>query len=131
MQFTEIAGLLAASMCARFGKMVAVVDESLRRAIQMAVSTWYLVVESMGKWWVDCEGKPFGPFDELSEATDGAIRLAEVFGDVHKKLQVMVPDGRGHFEVAWESVAGDDVEDPDADDAAVGGESLDPKPQLM
>ena len=71
----------------------------------MAVSTWYLVVESMGKWWVDCEGRNFGPFEELSEATDGAIRLAEVFGEPEKQLQVMVPDGSGHFEIAWDSEA--------------------------
>ena len=68
----------------------------------MAVSCWYLVVESLGKWWVDCEGKPFGPFDEMSEATAGAIRLAEVFGDEERQLQVMVPDEDGQFRVVWE-----------------------------
>jgi len=68
----------------------------------MTVSCWYVVVESLGKWWVDCEGRPFGPFDDLSEATDGAVRLAEVFGEPDRHLQVMVPDGHGHFAIAWE-----------------------------
>jgi hypothetical protein len=68
----------------------------------MAVSCWYLVVESLGKWWVDCEGKPFGPFDARESATEGAIRLAEIFGEDDKQLQVMVPDETGQFHVVWE-----------------------------
>jgi hypothetical protein len=68
----------------------------------MTVSCWYLVVESLGKWWVDCEGKPFGPFDEMDEATEGAIRLATVLGDNDRQLQVMVPDEQGRFRIVWE-----------------------------
>lgn len=71
----------------------------------MAVSSWYVVVESLGKWWVDFEGNPFGPFDDIGDATDGAIKLARTFGDDGKLLQVMVPNGTGGFDVAWERLA--------------------------
>jgi hypothetical protein len=68
----------------------------------MTVSCWYLVVESLGKWWVDCEGRAMGPFDELDEATAGAIRLAELFGDEDRQLQVIAPDESGQMQVVWE-----------------------------
>jgi len=91
----------------------------------MAVSCWYLVVESLGKWWVDCEGKPFGPFDEMTSATAGAIRLAEVFGDEERQLQVMVPDGEGQFRVVWERFGPtSDVPFADIEDTAEDDEGL-------
>jgi hypothetical protein len=68
---------------------------------QLAISCWYVVIESRGQYWVDCEGHALGPYDEIAEATDGAIHAAQLFGDQQKCLQVMVPDGRGHFEIAW------------------------------
>ncbi len=71
----------------------------------MAVSSWYVVVESLGQLWVDCEGKPFGPFEDIADATDGAIKLARTFGDDDRRLQVMVPNGAGGFEIAWEQFA--------------------------
>jgi hypothetical protein len=71
----------------------------------MATSCWYVVIESRGKYWVDCEGRALGPYDEIADATDGAVRLAEMFGDPARQLLVMVPDGLGHFDVAWEQDA--------------------------
>jgi hypothetical protein len=68
----------------------------------MMSSCWYLVIESMGSWWVDCEGKPFGPFEEMDEATQGAIKLAEIFGDPDRQALVMAPDEAGHFHIVWE-----------------------------
>ena len=37
---------------------------------------WFIVIESMGSWWVDCEGKPYGPFDSSTDAAVAAKRIA-------------------------------------------------------
>ena len=37
---------------------------------------WFIVIESMGAWWVDCEGKAYGPFDTSAEAAVAAKRIA-------------------------------------------------------
>jgi hypothetical protein len=56
----------------------------------------------MGAWWVDCEGKPFGPFDDTRQAVQGAIKLARLFGDPERQALVMVPDDTGRYQVAWD-----------------------------
>jgi len=59
---------------------------------------WFIVVHSMDSWWVDCEGKSYGPFDTSEEATATAVRLAGVFGDPTRQAQIWAPapSGDGH-----------------------------------
>lgn len=56
---------------------------------------WFLVVQSMDQWWVDCEGKSYGPFETAQHATANAFRFAEIFGDVGRKAQVFAADEDG------------------------------------
>ncbi len=60
-------------------------------------SRWFIVIESMGRWWVDCEGRAFGPFDNRDEANEVARRLAEDEVDAGRKPQVFIPDGAGQY----------------------------------
>jgi len=57
---------------------------------------WYVVIEAMGAWWVDCEGKAYGPFETDREARREALRIAMAYGDETRQSQVWIsePDGR-------------------------------------
>ena len=70
----------------------------------MMKSSWLMVIRSQGSWWVDHEGKPFGPFKEMQTATDGAIRLAETFGASGPQYLVWAPDHEGQMRTVWTSV---------------------------
>jgi hypothetical protein len=56
---------------------------------------WFIVIESMGQWWVDCEGKAYGPFASRDEAQIEAVRIAITYGDGLRRSEVFVagPDG--------------------------------------
>lgn len=63
----------------------------------------YIVIQSLGRWWVDFEGKPYGPFDDPEDARNSAIEIARVFGDEHRVREVIVVrEGRG-YDVVWSS----------------------------
>ena len=62
---------------------------------------WFLVIWSSGQWWVDCEGRSFGPFDDSADATAAAIRYAEVFTDDDRQSQVWSPDETGRMRQVW------------------------------
>jgi len=62
---------------------------------------WFLVIWSSRQWWVDCEGRSFGPFDGAAEATVAAIRYAEVFTDDDRQSQVWSPDESGRMRQVW------------------------------
>lgn len=66
---------------------------------------WFLVIHSMDQWWVDCEGKAFGPFESIEGATSSAIRYAEVFGGDGRQSQVWAPEPGGRMRQVWASVA--------------------------
>src|SRR5690606_18928239 len=63
----------------------------------------YIVLFSRGKWWVDFEGRAFGPFSSKNTATMEAISLARFVAHTGKVAEVRAPDGNGHFPVEWES----------------------------
>jgi hypothetical protein len=72
-------------------------------------TSWFIVVFSNGQWWVDHEGKPYGPYASAEEASEGAIRLAqfirddvewEVFAPGEKNRHVLVASRRQHEAVA-------------------------------
>lgn len=62
---------------------------------------WFLVIRSSEQWWVDCEGRSFGPFDGAEEATAAAVRYAEVFTDEERESQVWSPDEMGRMRQVW------------------------------
>lgn len=64
---------------------------------------WFLVVHSVGQWWVDLEGKSFGPFEDVDLAVSGAIHYAEVFDDRTRQSQVWAPDDTGRMYQVWSS----------------------------
>ena len=77
---------------------------------------WFLVIWSSGHWWVDCEGRSFGPFDGAEEATVAAVRYAEVFSDNERDSQVWSPDDVGRMRQVWAGHA----REPLKSDAAQG-----------
>ena len=64
---------------------------------------WFLVIQSQGQWWVDCEGKSFGPFDDIAAASSAAQHYAEVFNDSERQSQVWAPDETGRLRPVWAS----------------------------
>jgi hypothetical protein len=62
---------------------------------------WFLVVFSRHEWWVDCEGKSFGPFDTSGDATSAAIQYAKVFADDTRQSRVWAPDDTGRVRQVW------------------------------
>jgi hypothetical protein len=62
---------------------------------------WFIVIESMGSWWVDCEGKAYGPFISKDEARIEAIRIAITYGDADRRSEVFVSDERGIPRRIW------------------------------
>lgn len=64
---------------------------------------WFLVIISRGQWWVDCEGKSFGPFESSDAAISGAVHYAEVFDDAARQSQVWAPDDTGRMNQVWSS----------------------------
>jgi hypothetical protein len=66
-------------------------------------TTIYIVIYSGGKWWVDAEGKPCGPFASRQEAQEGAVVLATTFGDPGRVHEVYAPDDNGRQRSFWRS----------------------------
>lgn len=62
---------------------------------------WFIVIESMGSWWVDCEGKPYGPFDSSTDAAVAAKRIALTYGDDHHRSQVYAGAPHGGHQLIW------------------------------
>ena len=64
-------------------------------------TSWYIVIESLGQWWVDHEGRSLGPVATKQEAGLYARRVAEVFGDRTVKREVWEPDEDGKLQLVW------------------------------
>ena len=62
---------------------------------------WFIVIESMGSWWVDCEGKSYGPFDSRTEAAGEARRIALAYGDDSRRSQIFAADENGSHRLIW------------------------------
>ena len=63
----------------------------------------HIVLMVCGRWWVDIEGKGFGPCVDQADACHMAINLAQTFGDDARRREVVLmrPDG-GHSKI-WAS----------------------------
>jgi hypothetical protein len=70
-------------------------------------SCWFIVIESMGQWWVDCEGKAYGPFASRDEAQIEAVRIAITYGDRSRRSEVFVSEPDGTHRRIWAAPAGD------------------------
>lgn len=62
---------------------------------------WFIVIKSMGSWWVDCEGKAYGPFDTRDAAQSEARRIAITYGDDGRRSEVFAPANDGSLRLIW------------------------------
>ena len=62
---------------------------------------WFIVIESMGSWWVDCEGKAYGPFESRDDAQSQARRIAMTYGDDGRRSEVFAPTDQGSHRLIW------------------------------
>ena len=62
---------------------------------------WFLIIRSGDRWWVDCEGKAYGPFESVEDARSNAIRFAEIFAEPKRVSQVFAPDESGRLRMIW------------------------------
>ncbi|HEV7276310.1 MAG TPA: hypothetical protein VGN80_08485 [Devosiaceae bacterium] len=62
---------------------------------------WFVVIFSNDAWWIDCEGKSYGPFEDQKAAEGNAVRLAETFGDAARRSLVYSPDHLGRLRLLW------------------------------
>jgi hypothetical protein len=64
-------------------------------------SCWFVVIRTPSAWWVDCEGKAYGPFVTREEASENAVRLAQAYGDPGRRSDVYVPDDADKLHLVW------------------------------
>jgi hypothetical protein len=62
---------------------------------------WFIVIESMGRWWVDCEGKAYGPFESQKEAALEAKRIAVTYGDSTRRSDIFAAAPDGTHQLIW------------------------------
>jgi hypothetical protein len=62
---------------------------------------WFIVIESCGSWWVDCEGKAYGPVSSKEQAVTEAKKLARIFGDPERRSDLWSPDDSGKLQLVW------------------------------
>lgn len=73
-----------------------------QRWAEAAMKTcWFVVIFSNETWWIDCEGKSYGPFEDQRAAEEDAVRLAEAFGDPSRRSLVYAPDELGTLRLLW------------------------------
>jgi hypothetical protein len=66
---------------------------------------WFIVIESMGTWWVDCEGKAYGPFETRDDAQHEARRIALTYGNEGRRSQVYTAGDDGRHHLVWTAPA--------------------------
>ena len=63
---------------------------------------WFIVILSSDRWWVDCEGRSYGPFESRDDAVENAKLLVEAFGDPERAARIYAPDKKGRQRLAWQ-----------------------------
>lgn len=81
---------------------LAAADEALK-------TCWFIVIHSRDQWWVDCEGKAYGPLASADEAIVYAKKIAVTFGDPNRRNDVWVAGASDRLELIW---SGPDPSDP-------------------
>lgn len=64
-------------------------------------SCWFIVIRTPSAWWVDCEGKAYGPFETRELAASNAVHLGQAFGDPGRRSDVYVPDDEDKLTLVW------------------------------
>jgi hypothetical protein len=67
-------------------------------------SSLYVVIESLGKWWVDLEGKAHGPYSSKAVAIEEGRSLARFAAHAGKHSELLAQNETGRFIVLWDSV---------------------------
>jgi hypothetical protein len=65
----------------------------------------YIVIESMGRWWVDFEGRGHGPYPSREEAALEGKTLAQFRAHMNRPAEVLVSDASGKYWVVWSSAS--------------------------
>lgn len=63
----------------------------------------YVVIRSRESWWVDFEGRAYGPFADREAAAAEARQSAQYAAHSGRDSEVLVPDDDGRHRVAWNS----------------------------
>lgn len=63
----------------------------------------FVVIMSRNSWWVDFEGKAYGPFASREMAAEEARHLAQFSAHSGRESEVLVPDETGRYRVVWSS----------------------------
>ena len=67
----------------------------------------FVVIQSRGNWWVDFEGKAYGPHETMDLAVSNGLELAKYCAHTGRRSEVLAPDERGRYSVLWDSGAED------------------------
>jgi len=62
---------------------------------------WFIVIHANDAWWIDCEGKAYGPFSTKQDAALEGTRLARTFGDPSRRAELWMPDDNGKPQRIW------------------------------
>lgn len=65
----------------------------------------YLVLQSQQRWWVDFEGKTFGPFTSRDLALREASSMARFTSESGRHAQVRASGEGGRMQIEWDSKA--------------------------
>ena len=65
-------------------------------------TNWFIIVKARGDWWIDNEGKEYGPFATQEQARAEALTIARTFGDIARRSRIYWPDEQGHHQLIWE-----------------------------
>jgi len=60
----------------------------------------FIVIESLNRWWIDYEGRPYGPFASQRAAAESGVEIARSIGC--DDCEVLVRDAEGFFRVFWD-----------------------------
>lgn len=63
----------------------------------------YIVIHSRGGWWIDREGRAYGPFPTQAEAIAAGPQFIGLMGDETQRNQLYAVDESGTFRIVWSS----------------------------
>lgn len=63
----------------------------------------YVVIFSREKWWIDLEGRAFGPYESREQATEEGRQMARFASHSGQICELLRPDERGRYQVVWTS----------------------------
>lgn len=64
-------------------------------------TNWFIVIHVGEAWWIDNEGKAFGPFPNRERAGAEALEIARVFGDTDRQSRIYWPGDDGRHRLVW------------------------------